>query len=428
MHSTARGDKLEDALYDYLVAEQNEGKFVYGVYAPELCKIRKKPKYPCTDRQTDVEFDVVIEVCRPGSDKPFTYVVFECKNYQKGVPATRVTDFSYYLGNVFGHSVKAVFVVTSRLQQGAEDIARSRKISIVKFIDNGVHILADRAERYGLESAFVKPHILAAERRPKSLKFSAFTDGRYFSDPAHLVHALIGEDDGRNKPVRTLPVSYMSAEDIKAFADEVLEGIGYAAGPVDITSLCELISIEVSMHPIAVLDENGALILGSADFYHNRIEINPHGNPYRERFTIAHEVGHFCLGHGLHLHAETVVEQDLLSDARASDGGGYARMEWQANLFASELMLPERVFKLAAALACNQLGMRSNIGHHLAFVDDQAVNFMPYNDLLSTLSDYFQVSKQAIEIKLKKLDLIDDRRAFGEATRAKRIGDLFPAK
>ena len=425
MNSTAKGNELEDALYDYLIAEQLEGKPVYGVFQADRCIIRKKPKYPCPDRKKPVEFDVVIEVYREGGDKPFTYVVFECKNYKAGVPATRITDFSYYIGNVFGHSVKAVFVVTSRLQQGAEDIARSNKISIVKFIENGVHIIADRIEQQGSERNFVRSQIFEHERRVKSLKFAAYFDGHYYCSLRQLLQSLEGNIAEPAASAKRLSVPYMPVDEIRAFANEVLSGIHYKTGPVDLFAVCEAMSLNLRFNPTTVVDEDASIVLGSANFDENSIEINPHDNAYRERFTIAHEIGHFCLGHGLHLRSETVIEQDLLLDVQSVDGFDYMRLESQANLFASELLLPDRVFRHAADIACQKLGMRSNIGDYHVYVDDQPVNFMLYNELLSELSNYFLASKEAVEIRLKKLEIVNDRRKFGEASRAKSIGEIF---
>lgn len=62
-------------------------------------------------------------------------------------------------------------------------------------------------------------------------------------------------------------------------------------------------------------------------------------SPSRDRFTIAHELGHYFL------HREE--NQSKSFTRRGSD-----KKEWQANWFAAELLMPEKEFR-QEALACN---------------------------------------------------------------------------
>lgn len=57
------------------------------------------------------------------------------------------------------------------------------------------------------------------------------------------------------------------------------------------------------------------------------------GNP-RDRFTLCHELGHFFLH-----------QPDCISFARTSDCPPYKNPEWQANVFAAELMAPYSIVK-----------------------------------------------------------------------------------
>lgn len=425
MNSTAKGNRLEDALFDYLIDQQERGDLVYGAYHPRLCKIRKKAKYPCPDRKKPVEFDVVIEVYREGGQTPHFHAVFECKNYKSGIPEDRVRVFSDQIGSVFGHSIKGILVVSSRLQSGAEMIARSRSIGIVKFNDTGADVVVERRDRYAVESGYVKSQIFEGEHRVKSLKFSAYFDGKFFSSIGQLLQCLDDDAVERTKGASTrVSVPYISLDDIRAFATEIVEGIGYKAGPVDLVEVCAAMSLTLNFSRRNVFDDDGTLILGSANFDRKSIEINCHDNEFRERFTIGHEIGHFCLGHGQYLRSETVVERDLLVDAEGVEKFDFTRMELQANLFASEIILPDKVFRIAVEVACDRLKMR-DIGFGRVYVDDNSWTYQPYNQLLSEISQYFRVSKQATEIRLKKLGIVNDRRMYGDTSRANLIGQIF---
>ena len=140
MNSSKKGDELEDAFFDFLVEQQRREELVYGLYPSNRCKIFKKKSYPCKERGAKVQFDIVVELYREGRTEASSCVVFECKNYRGGIPETCVTDFSDKLGRVFKHAHKGVLVVSSRLQSGADSLARSRSLGIVKYDQTGLDV------------------------------------------------------------------------------------------------------------------------------------------------------------------------------------------------------------------------------------------------------------------------------------------------
>lgn len=64
------------------------------------------------------------------------------------------------------------------------------------------------------------------------------------------------------------------------------------------------------------------------------IEVDPWQTPYRQRFTIAHELGHFFLNHDINGGLNHIDTVDDLSDP-AND------LEIQANYFAVNLLMPK---------------------------------------------------------------------------------------
>ncbi|OGO52535.1 MAG: hypothetical protein A2148_08555 [Chloroflexi bacterium RBG_16_68_14] len=61
------------------------------------------------------------------------------------------------------------------------------------------------------------------------------------------------------------------------------------------------------------------------------IEVEQSTHPHRQRFTVAHELGHYILGHSP---VSCVFDDRDISDPRRIN-------EFQANVFASELLMPE---------------------------------------------------------------------------------------
>ena len=99
------------------------------------------------------------------------------------------------------------------------------------------------------------------------------------------------------------------------------------------------------------------------------IGVNETHHPYRRRFTIAHELGHFLLGHGLE-HGQEETYEDSFDKPFPQ--------EKEANMFASFLLMPSEWIK--REVKKNGLD-------------------------LERLAETFGVSKQAVTIRLLDLKL-----------------------
>ncbi|EUB97334.1 protein of unknown function DUF955 [Rhizobium sp. CF080] len=417
MNSTEKGDKLEDEFYKYLVDQQSREEEVFGIYPHGKCKILRKKKYPSRDRGAPVEFDVVIELYHPGRQKPHFFAVFECKNYAGAVPEDRVREFSDKLKEIFPNRHKGVMVVSSKLQSGARNVAESRGLGIAKYDERGAEIVVDRKGRSFLDTHSVKSQIFRGEGIAKPLKFSAYCEGNYFGTVAEFLASLEPGYEATQSVSGSPRVSvpYIAAEDIKKATEEILKQIEYEAGPVDLAKICLMLGIDLRFTNSVIRGADGAQILGSANFDLNTIEINSHQDSNQQRFTIGHEIGHFCLRHQNYLRSETILERDLEISSEASNPLNYDRLEFQANAFSADLILPDRAFIFAMARFRLQLGIKYR-GLGFIFVDDQQDNLLVYYKFLTLLSIEFEASKQMIEIKLRKMGLLNDQRVKRQAS------------
>jgi Zn-dependent peptidase ImmA (M78 family) len=73
------------------------------------------------------------------------------------------------------------------------------------------------------------------------------------------------------------------------------------------------------------------------------IVVNSLHHPNRQRFTLAHELGHFEL-HWTEIGSEVHVDKSFLAFARnANSSMGWDRKEIEANRFAGELLVPQHM-------------------------------------------------------------------------------------
>lgn len=182
------------------------------------------------------------------------------------------------------------------------------------------------------------------------------------------------EDTGTNKPDRLARAIHLQ-----------LEQQGQTAGAVPVQAVAAALDIvEVRTEPLTNLA--GALIT-TAERNNGSILVNANANDQRQRFTIAHELGHF-----LNLwHRATTADgfactgSDLRQTGSASRPGlsRHDVQEREANRFAAELLMPvsrmrlclakppaiEVVLDLAKALDCSRETMaRRYVEHHDAAV------------------------------------------------------------
>jgi Zn-dependent peptidase ImmA (M78 family) len=151
---------------------------------------------------------------------------------------------------------------------------------------------------------------------------------------------------------------------------------GLAKPPVPVQEIAERLGITVIFTPLqngvsgALINENGKPFMAvNADHHRNR-----------QRFTIAHEIGHYWLEHGLgeHVDREFIVLRRDEKSSTAED-----KLEIAANQFAAALLMPKE-FMLREFV---RLGK---------FTDED----------VTRLALKYQVSELAFQLRLRNLGLL----------------------
>lgn len=170
------------------------------------------------------------------------------------------------------------------------------------------------------------------------------------------------------QPAVEAPRSRLSYTAIAAYAEKIALDNQVIAddGSVDVhellRSLGGRIEVDNRMESLSVRDDH--------DF---TVYLPPHTSQMRDRFTIAHELGHYFLHH--RAPDEHIVGRRTGSFTRL----GRNVPETQANVFASNLLMPAGPFRLA---------------------------FNNYDRDLSAVANHFQVSVPAARVRAEYLDLL----------------------
>jgi len=442
MNSTLAGNLFEQKMFNYFDREIKRGRFLFR---RECCRIFLKKGYYSRDRGKNIIFDIAVEVHMPGSSEYSLLIVIECKNYKHSVPVDDAEEFFAKLQQVSGANVKGIIAATGEFQKGTIDYCKSKGIGLVRHFDETQMkwVLKRSASALGTSDLGIggssQIHVALTQPSYTSERYSLFCchGNEYTNSARKFLHGVAATCLSAGqlalietpKPPHTTFVDFLAKEQIEKSANNVLKAVQHYEGAVDLDELCKGLKdgqgrqVEVQREQSG--GRYGATILGRIKFSPPVISIyqSPEISRARERFTLAHELGHLMLGHSKYLRAEyceardfTIDETNILGDLRS--------LEWQANYFAACLLLPKRALVKAFCNFALAHGIK-NRGWGFLYVDQQACNQYDYYFTTNHLKTMFAVSRSALTLRLQEVGILKDaygvRRFFNEMTRPKQI-------
>lgn len=161
----------------------------------------------------------------------------------------------------------------------------------------------------------------------------------------------------------------------------------YTSPPIDVVKVAARKGIEIIEHDFGD-DISGVLMTNPTGTY---IGINKNNWPNRQRFTIAHELGHFVLGHQREgLFVDTPDKYFTIFNFRnAKSSTGEYLQEREANAFAAALLMPEKL-----------------IISYLEFIRDVVDVKDEGTDIVDLLAKQFMVSNQAMGLRLSNFSTL----------------------
>lgn len=167
-------------------------------------------------------------------------------------------------------------------------------------------------------------------------------------------------------------------QEIEEKAERLLKECGALKAPIPLDTVVHHLALTAQARPLAeasgvLVIENGRGVIGY-NVNHSRV---------RQRFTIAHEIGHFVMHAADSRQRHLFVDRSMMwRDADSSTGDDL--QEIQANKFAAALLMPEKL-------------IRDEMASSHFDLDDE--------DDVSNLAKRFNVSAAAMTFRLKNLGL-----------------------
>lgn len=442
MSSSRKGDALEAAVFALLAAEIEAGRFFVN---KDCSRIFRRKGYYSKDRESEIVFDVSIEIYLPDAEDYSILVLVECKNYGHTVPVDDIEEFYTKAQQVGAANTKAIVVTSSALQSGALTFAKSKKMGLARYFYPDQlkwELRRSPSASFGTPDANESEVISALTRGDyRSAVFDLFmqSPSRSTNSLWHFFEDLILDSGLEKRAFRTLcnprgkpsgPVPFLQKSELERLADESLELVGYDQGQLDLDLLCE-------RHPAAKdlrvrrtalpqgVELSSFTPLGRISFEPLQIDLLsvPEPNVGRDRFTFAHELSHLLLGHGSYMRREYCDEADYEKRERRVDSeSDVGRMEYQANYFAACLLMPRESFVTDFLWELRRLDIYDK-GFGLLYVDGQECNINSFMSVTGRLMRFYGASRAAVSIRLEGLGLLRDARR--SSVKSVQINDPF---
>ena len=175
---------------------------------------------------------------------------------------------------------------------------------------------------------------------------------------------------------------------LETLVRQLLQEQGVEAPPIPVEQIARRLNVDVRYIPFQGEGSISGMLF--RDETQKVIGVNSLHHPNRQRFTIAHEIGHLLLHKGKEIHVDqTVLSMNLRDDVSSK---AVDRDEIEANRFAAELMMPT---------------------HFLRADFKEATVDLENEDHLMTLARRYRVSIQALNHRLVNLGFIPPTKTTG---------------
>lgn len=410
MNTTKKGDDFEEVIYELFLQDIKDNKTT--INSSSYIKAFRKKKYYSRYREKYIEFDIAIEVYQDVKlPNMSNLLLIECKDYKGAVGVDQLGKFLDDIRDIsegeLTYKIRPIMAISSNLAEGAFNKAKNRGVGLVKLNSEKTltHILNRKYRyqnvdsKYDVEGIFVKGELPSSS----NLSYMMYAQSQWFFGVEDYIKFLIGQPFNNSSQ----KVDFIPKVGLDNLAEKILMEIDYSDGSVN---LDKIVLLDTLSHITIVKDvtNHDHRLLGKIDFIQQEIYLYKQSddNLHRDRFTLAHEISHILLDHGRYLIKDTFSNEDMNGESR-NRNGFISKLEFQANYLASCILMPKKTFVDRFLEIYKKLGLTPR-GKVFLYNDKQECNKIMVNNVLVGLSRHFNVSKKAVEIRLKDLGILFD--------------------
>lgn len=171
---------------------------------------------------------------------------------------------------------------------------------------------------------------------------------------------------------------------IRHMVEELLARFNISNGAVPVEAIAHELGIEIKLDKVD--DDLSGFIVRDRLGKKAIIGANKSHHPHRQRFTIAHELGHFLLHEGYTVHLDENLGALRVNLRNSESARGEDTDEKEANLFAAELLMPAAFLR--------------------ADLHEKDLDLLADNAFIERLAKKYKVSSQALTFRLAYLNYI----------------------
>ena len=332
--------------------------------------------------------DITIEVYSNSNKETWSnLLVVECKNHGRKIDNSIYREFVGNLSDYPRSGVRGIMVSSAGFTQQVITLAQSDNIALVVLSEQSDWETIIWRKINSFEQHQFGHKVLTGEA---STTYPIVYSGNSFVTVSDLLQEC-------GIPMsKALHIPFMEDNVICKKVEDILQNTKYLIKENFIDCCFSLIAPNYKFDFVEMQED----CLGKCDFKEHVITINSSLSKHRQNFTIAHELGHIALH-------SSIVENLFSIEDRESDKNTiisksiYGRMEYQANTFASYLLMPNIPFMAEV----NKLFKENWITTGRLYHDYQPCNIRDCNVVVGALSSKFNVSQEAVIVRLKRANL-----------------------
>ena len=332
--------------------------------------------------------DITIEVYSNSNKETWSnLLVVECKNHGRKIDNSIYREFVGNLSDYPRSGVRGIMVSSAGFTQQVITLAQSDNIALVVLSEQSDWETIIWRKINSFEQHQFGHKVLTGEA---STSYPIVYSGNSFVTVSDLLQEC-------GIPMsKALHIPFMEDNVICKKVEDILQNTKYLIKENFIDCCFSLIAPNYKFDFVEMQED----CLRKCDFKEHVITINSSLSKHRQNFTIAHELGHIALH-------SSIVENLFSIEDRESDKNTiisksiYGRMEYQANTFASYLLMPNIPFMAEV----NKLFKENWITTGRLYHDYQPCNIRDCNVVVGALSSKFNVSQEAVIVRLKRANL-----------------------